>query len=97
MGGYLLWEKFKPRKKHTPEEAIRNAKNIVSKGLKSPGTAVFSNTYVGKQDDTTFIVAGDVDATNSFGAYGRLYYSCVIVFLPNDLINAPHIMLENKQ
>lgn len=52
-------------------EAQIMAKEFVKNSLKSPSTADFSNTSSQELSDKTFLVSGNVDAQNSFGAMLR--------------------------
>lgn len=56
------------------EQAEKISKIIVSKHLISPGSAQFVNIEVGAPDGSLFIVFGDVDSQNSFGALLRSHF-----------------------
>lgn len=55
-------------------EAQIMAEDFVKNSLKSPSTADFSNASTQDIGDKTFIVSGNVDAENSFGAMLRNTY-----------------------
>lgn len=61
------------------EDYIADAKTAVSKMLKSPATAMYSNEKIVEKDDYgRVLVTLTVDAQNSFGAYVRENYAVVI-------------------
>ena len=49
-------------------DAAYGAKSAVTRQLKDPGSAEFQNVNVYKQKDGTYLVCGEVNARNSFGA-----------------------------
>lgn len=66
--------------RETPsEKAVAACKADVLDKLKNPASAEFANIEPGKDDShgKAFIVSGDVDATNGFGAQVRTGWVCV--------------------
>lgn len=67
-----LWPKDSgPR----PGDAIGACEDAISELLKAPDTARFSSSVSG---NNPFIVVGEVDAQNSFGAEVRSQYQCTV-------------------
>jgi hypothetical protein len=65
-------------------DVIYMAHYFISERLKSPKSADFSNDYWKDYGDSTYLIYGSVDATNSFNANIRSKYSINLRFLGGD-------------
>ena len=72
--------------------AYQASKKSVLNYLKAPSTASFTGNYTIKTayTDNRYVIIGEVDAQNSFGAMLRNYYECDVKLVgsyPNDVSN----------
>jgi len=58
--------------------ATNNCEGFVRERLKAPATAKFSNEKIIAIDGKLYIVTGDVDSQNSYGAMLRSNYNCLV-------------------
>lgn len=71
-------EIFKP----TKMDAYVHSQLCVERFLKNPGSAeyLYDESDVNQVNDSTFYIVSHVDSQNSFGALGRIYYQCTVIF-----------------
>lgn len=71
--------------KATKIDAYVHSQLCVERYLKNPGSAeyTYNELDVNQKNDSTFYVVTYVDAHNSFGALGRIYYQCTVIFDKN--------------
>ncbi len=70
----------------TDLDAMVQAEYYVTNRLKSPSSADFDYPIVTQMEDSTYIVRGNVDSQNGFGAMIRSSYKVKVTFLPKDKI-----------
>jgi hypothetical protein len=63
------------------------ALNIVSNSLIAPTTAKFSAVSCVERSNHTFLISGQVDSQNSFGAMLRKEFNCVLTNLGNNKLD----------
>jgi hypothetical protein len=69
------------------DQATIIALNIVSNSLIAPTTAKFSAVSCVERADHTFLISGQVDSQNVFGAMLRKEFDCVLTNLGNDKLD----------
>ncbi len=77
----------KPMPPSLKDQATIIALNIVSNSLIAPTTAKFSTVSCVERTDHTFLISGQVDSQNAFGAMLRKEFDCVLTNLGNDKLD----------
>jgi len=77
----------KPAPPTLNDQATMIALNIVSNSLIAPTTAKFSAVSCVERADHTFLISGQVDSQNAFGAMLRKEFGCVLTNLGNDKLD----------
>ncbi|MDR0873000.1 MAG: hypothetical protein LBN27_05970 [Prevotellaceae bacterium] len=70
----IVWALYPNKEERTNREVYRVSMEQVSKYLKSPKTAEFSNGTLRKTGENQYQVRGSVDSQNGFGAMVRSEY-----------------------
>ncbi len=76
-----------PKPPTLKDQATAIGLNLISNSLVSPTTAKFSAVSCVERTDRTFLISGQVDSQNAFGAMLRKEFNCVLTNLGNDRLD----------